>query len=291
MLHDLFFRVRSLLRRTTVESEMEDELRFHVERQIEKYVESGMSRDDALRRARVEFGGLEQVKEDCRDARGVSLVETLAQDLRYGWRTLRRSPGFASAALVTLALGIGAGTAIFSVVYGVLLRPLPFRDASHLVLLNEAMPQVGDVSVSYPNFQDWRRQNHSFVEMAAVNPVKFNMAGGNQPENIDGLAVSPNFLPMMGVRPVIGRGFTHDEEKPGAARVVLLSYALWQSGFGADPTAIGQTIHLDSQMATIIGVLPPDFRWVERCDVMEPIGVWATHNDSATNRGDRKSVV
>ena len=287
MLHDLFFRVRSLLRRTTVESEMEDELRFHVERQIEKYVESGMSRDDALRRARVEFGGLEQVKEDCRDARGVSLVETLAQDLRYGWRTLRRSPGFASAALVTLALGIGAGTAIFSVVYGVLLRPLPFRDASHLVLLNETMPKVGDVSVSYPNFQDWRRQNHSFAEMAAVNPVKFNMAGSNQPENIDGLAVSPNLLPIMGVRPVIGRGFTRDEEKPGAARVVLLSYALWQSGFGADSRAIGQTIHLDSQMATIIGVLPPDFRWVERCDVMEPIGVWATHNDSATNRGDR----
>jgi putative ABC transport system permease protein len=287
MLHDLFFRVRSLLRRTTVESEMEDELRFHVERQIEKYVESGMSRSDALRRARVEFGGLEQVKEDCRDARGVSLVETLAQDLRYGWRTLRRSPAFATAALVTLALGIGAGTAMFSVVYGVLLRPLPFRDASHLVLLNETMPKVGDVSVSYPNFQDWRRQNHSFAEMAAVNPVKFNMAGGNQPENIDGLAVSPNFLPMMGVRPVIGRGFTHDEEKPGAARVVLLSYALWQSGFGADPTAIGQTVHLDSQMATIIGVLPPGFRWVERCDVMEPIGVWATHNDSATNRGDR----
>jgi putative ABC transport system permease protein len=287
MLHDLFFRVRSLLRRTTVESEMEAELRFHVDRQIEKYVESGMSRDDALRRARVEFGGLEQVKEDCRDARGVSLVETLAQDLRYGWRTLRRSPGFASAALGTLALGIGAGTAIFSMVYGVLLRPLPFRDASHLVLLNEVMPKVGDVSVSYPNFQDWRRQNHSFTEMAAVNPVKFNMAGGNQPENIDGLAVSPNFLPMMGVRPVMGRGFTHDEEKPGAARVVLLSYALWQSGFGAAPTALGQTIHLDSQMATIIGVLPPDFRWVERCDVMEPIGVWATHNDSATNRGDR----
>ena len=289
MLHDLFFRVRSLLQRTTVESELEAELRFHVERQTEKYLETGMSRADALRRARLEFGGLEQVKEECRDARGVSLVEALAQDLRYGWRTLRRSPGFASAALVTLALGIGAGTAIFSVVYGVLLRPLPFQDASHLVILNETMPKVGDVSASYPNFQDWRRQNHSFAAMAAVNPVKFNMAGSNQPEHIDGLAVSPSFLPMMGVRPVIGRGFSPDEETPGAPRVVILSYALWQSGFGADPGAIGRTIHLDSQMVTIIGVLPQDFRWVERCDVMEPIGVWATHNDSATNRGDRGS--
>jgi putative ABC transport system permease protein len=287
MLDDLFFRVRSLFRRETVESEMECELRFHSEHQIEKYLKTGMSRGEALRRVRMEFGGLEQVKEDCRDARGVSLMETLAQDLRYGWRTLLKSPGFAAAALFTLALGIGADTAIFSVVYGILLRPLPFRDAFHLVLLNETMPKVGDVSVSYPNFQDWRSQSHSFAEMAAVNPVKFNMAGSNQPENIGGLAVSPNFLPMMGVRPVMGRGFTPDEEKAGAARVVLLSYALWQSRFGADRRAIGQTIRLDSQTVTIVGVPPLEFRWVEKCDVMEPIGVWATHNDSATNRGDR----
>jgi putative ABC transport system permease protein len=287
MLDDLFFRVRSLFQRETVESEMEDELQFHSERQLEKYLKTGMSREEAQRRVRMDFGGLEQVKEECRDARGVSLLETLAQDLRYGWRTLLKSPGFATAALFTLALGIGANTAIFSVVYGVLLEPLPFRDAAHLVLLHETTPRVGDVSVSYPNFQDWRSQSHSFSEMAAVNPVKFNMAGSNQPENIGGLAVSPNFLPMMGVRPVIGRGFTADEEKAGTARVVLLRYALWQSRFGADRSAIGQTIRLDSQTVTIVGVLPQDFRWVEKCDVMEPMGVWATHNNSATNRGDR----
>jgi len=287
MLKDLFFRLRSVLRRGTVESEMEEELRFHSQRQLEKYLKAGMSGDSAQRQVRMDFGGLEQVKEECRDARGVSLLETLVQDLRYGWRTLLKSPGFAAAALFTLALGIGANTAIFSVVYGILLRPLPFWDASHLVLLNETTPRVGDVSVSYPNFQDWRSQSHSFAEMAAVNPVKFNMAGSNQPENIGGLAVSPNFLPMMGVRPVMGRGFTPDEEKAGAARVVLLSYALWQSRFGADPSAMGQTIRLDSQTVTIVGVLPQDFRWVEKCDVMEPMGVWATHNDSATNRGDR----
>src|SRR5580698_834277 len=291
MLDDLFFRVRSLFRRETVESEMEDELGFHWERQIEKHMTTGIDRDEALRRVRMEFGGLEQVKEDCRDARGVSLMESLSMDLRYGWRTLLKSPSFAAAALFTLALGIGANTAIFSVVYGILLRPLPFRDASHLVLLNETTPQVGDVSVSYPNFQDWRRQSRTFTEMAAVSGVKFNMAGSSQPENIGGLAVSPNFLPMMGVRPVMGRGFTADEEKAGAAPVVLLSYALWQSHFGADRRAIGQTIRLDSRTVTIVGVLPPDFRWVDKCDVVEPMGVWATHNDSATDRGDRGDLL
>jgi putative ABC transport system permease protein len=287
MLDDWFFRVRALFRRETVESEMEDELRFHSERQVEKYLKTGMSRGEALRRVRMEFGGPEQVKEDCRDARGVSLAETLAQDLRYGWRTLLKSPGFTAAALFTLALGIGANTAIFSVVYGILLQPLPFRDASRLVLLNETTPRVGNVSVSYPNFQDWRHQSRTFSEMAAVSEVQFNMAGNSQPENIGGLAVSPNFLSMVGVRPVMGRGFTADEEKAGAAPVVLLSYALWQSHFGANRGAIGQTIRLDSQSATIVGVLPPDFRWVEKCDVMEPTGVWATHNESATSREDR----
>src|ERR1700683_1623172 len=244
MIEDLFFRLRSVFRRETVESEMEEELRFHSDRELEKYLKIGMSRDQALRRVRMEFGGLEQVKEDCRDARRVSWMETLPQGLRYGWRTLLKSPGFAAAALFTLALGIGANTAIFSVVYGILLRPLPFWDASHLVLLNETTPRVGDVSVSYLNFQDWRSQSHSFAEMAAVNPVKFNMAGSDQPENIGGLAVSPNFLPMMGVRPLMGRGFSADEEKAGAAPVVLLSYALWQSHFGADRRAMGQTTRL-----------------------------------------------
>src|ERR1700722_240595 len=291
MLDDLFFRVRSLVRREAGESEMEDALGFHWERQIEKHVKTGIDRDEALRRVRMEFGGLEQVKEDCRDARGVSLMESLLMDLRYGWRTLLKSPGFPAAALFTLALGVGANTAIFSVVYGILLRPLPFRDASHLVLLNETTPQVGDVSVSYPNFQDWRRQSRTFTEMGAVSGVKFNMPGGHKPENLGGLALSPNFLPMMGVRPVMGRGFTADEEKAGAAPAVLLSYALWQSHFGADRRAIGQTIRLDSRTVTIVGVLPPDFRWVEKCDVMEPMGVWATHNDSATDRGDRGDLL
>jgi putative ABC transport system permease protein len=287
MLKDLFFRLRSVFRRETVESEMDMELRFHSERQLEKYLKTGMSRDEAQRRVRMDFGGLEQVKEECRDARGVSLLETLAQDLRYGWRMLLKSPGFAAAALFTLALGIGANTAIFSLVYGVLLQPLPFKDAARLMLLHETTPRVGDVSVSYPNFLDWRAQSHMFSEMAAVSNVGFNMTGARQPENIGGLAVSPNFLSMAGIRPVIGRGFTPDEEKAGTAPVLLLSYALWQSHFGGDRGVIGQTIRLDSRTLTIVGVLPKEFRWVETCDVMEPIGVWATNNSSIAERGDR----
>ncbi|HXA49116.1 MAG TPA: ABC transporter permease [Candidatus Acidoferrum sp.] len=291
MLNDLLFRLRSLFRRNTVESEMEDELRFHSEGQFEKYVKAGMSPSEAQRRVRMEFGGIEQVKEECRDARGVSQVETLVQDLRYGWRTLLKSPGFAVAALFTLALGIGANTAIFSVVYGVLLRPLPFRDASRLITLNETTPRVGNVSVSYLNFQDWRDQSHTFSEMAAVAGIEFNMAGSSQPENISGLAVSPNFLAMTGVQPIIGRGFTRDEERAGTEPVVLLSHALWASHFGADRGVIGQTVRLDARTYTIVGVLPPDFRWGEKCDVIEPIGVWATNNDNATSRGDRGDML
>ena len=291
MLNDLFFRLRSLFRREIVESEMGDELRFHAERELEKHLKTGMSRDEALRRVRMDFGGLEQVKEDCRDARGVSLIETLAQDLRYGWRTLLKSPGFAAAALFTLALGIGANTAIFSVVYGILLKPLPFSDSSRLILLNETTPRVGNVSVSYLNFLDWQAQSRAFSEMAAVSGAQFSMAGISQPENIGGLVVSANFLSLTGVRPVIGRGFTPEEEKAGAAPVLLLSYMLWQSHFAADRGVLGRKIRLDSLTYTIVGVLPPDFRWAEKCDVMEPIGVWATNNENATARSARGDML
>src|SRR5580658_3006319 len=177
MLSDLSFRVRSLFRRKAVETELDDELRFHFEQQVEKYVNSGLTPDEALRRARIDFGGLSQVKEECREARGVQMMETLFQDVRYGLRLLRKSPGFTAVALLTLALGIGANTAIFSVVYGVLLRPLPYQDPSRLIVLNETTPRVGTVSVSYPNFLDWRAQSHQFSEMAAVYGLGFNLAG------------------------------------------------------------------------------------------------------------------
>ena len=290
-LNDLFFRLRSLLRRKAAETELDDELRFHFEQQIEKYVKSGLTEAEALRRVQIDFGGAQQVKEECRDARGVRVMETLFQDVRYGLRMLRKSPGFTAVALLTLALGIGANTAIFSVLYGVLLRPLPYKDASSLIVLNETTPRVGMVSVSLPNFLDWRAQCQSFSGMAAVESVGFNLSGTDQAENISGQAVSPNFLSMLGIRPLLGRDFDSSEEKPGAAPVALLSYSLWQSHFGGDRNVIGRTMALDGRSFTVIGVLPAEFRWIEKTDLLEPIGTWATNNSAINERGDRGDTI
>ena len=290
-LNDILFRVRSLFRRKVAEAELEDELRFHRQQQFDKCLRAGMTQAEALRRVGMHFGGVEQVKEECRDAWGVRLLETLTQDLRYGWRVLRKAPGFTTIALLTLALGIGANTAIFSLLYGILLSPLPYHDAAHLIVLNETTPRVGMVSVSYPNFVDWRAQNGVFSEMAGVNSVGFSLLGINQPENVRGQAVSTNFLSVLGVRPLLGRDFDESEEKAGAAAVTLLSYPLWQSHFGGDRKVIGHTIALDGRSFSIIGVLPPDFRWTEKTDLLEPIGVWLSNNSSSNERGARGEMV
>ncbi|HUJ50120.1 MAG TPA: ABC transporter permease [Bryobacteraceae bacterium] len=291
MLTDLLFRIRALFRAQAVDRELDEELRFHLEHQVLKYVDSGLTREQAERRARMEFGGLAQVKQECRDARGINLLETLFRDLRYGLRTLRQSPAFTSVAMITLALGIGATTAIFSVVYTVLLRPLPYQNPALLVVLNETTPKVGLVSVSYPNFLDWRAQSRAFIQMALVHNDEFNLAGIDQPEDISGSAVSPNFLGMLGMRPVLGRDFDASEEKPGVQPVVLLSYHLWKSHFGGDRNAVGRTITLNGRGSTIIGVLPADYLSIEKADVIEPMGVWATNNPAASNRAERGDSV
>lgn len=218
-------------------------------------------------------------------------METLWQDLRHGLRILRKSPGFAIIAVLTVALGIGANTAVFSVVYGVLLEPLPYHDSARLILLNETTPRVGMVSVSDPNFLDWRSQSTTFSQMAAVHEVDFNLSGISQPESIGGEAVSPNFLSLLGVRPFLGRDFDVSEEKSGAAPVVMLSYSLWQSHFGSDPAAVGRTVLFDGRSFTIIGVLPPNFRWIEKVQFLEPIGTWLATNPDARDRGARGDMV
>jgi putative ABC transport system permease protein len=217
-------------------------------------------------------------------------MTAIMQDLKFAIRMLVKSPGFTLAAVLTLALGIGANTAIFSVVNAVLLRPLPFKNASQLVLMRETYKLVGNVSVSYPDFLDWRQQSHSFSGMAVINNVGFNLSGVAQPENIGGYAVSPNFLALLGVHPVLGRDFLPSEEKPGTAPVILLSYQLWQSHLGGDPGVIDRSINLDGRSFSIVGILPPTFRFLDRTDVLAPIGVFAGDLTDRGERGDTDAV-
>jgi putative ABC transport system permease protein len=214
----------------------------------------------------------------------------LMQDLKFSLRLLAKSPSFTAIAILTLALGIGANTAIFSVVNAVLLRPLPFKNSSQLVVLRETYKLVGDVSVSYPDFLDWRRQTHTFSAMAAVQNRGFNLSGVAQPENIGGYAVSPNLLALLGVHPVLGRDFLPSEENQGATPVILLSYQLWQSHLGGDPGVLGRSINLDGRSFSIVGILPPTFRYLDRTDVLIPFGVFAEGLAERGERGDMDVV-
>ena len=252
----------------------------------------GMLADEARRAAMLKFGNVKRVTEDTRDVWSWIWLEQLLQDLRYGLRMIWKFPGFTLVAVLTLALGIGANTAIFSVVYAVLLRPLPYRDASRLVVMNETTPRVGTLSVSYLNFLDWRKQSTAFAQMATVHQVGFNLTGVARPEVIRGLAVSPEFLSMLGVEPLTGRDFTAQEGNAGTEPVLILSYEMWQSHFGSDPSAVGKTMSLDGRPFTIVGVLPARFRWLDKMDVIEPLGVLLTNNTEVMERGNRgESIV
>jgi putative ABC transport system permease protein len=275
-------------RRRRILEELDEDIREHIARETQDNIERGMSAEDARHAAMRKFGNVTQVMEETREVWSVVWLNQLLADIRFGLRMLRKNPGFTAVAVLTLALGIGANAAVFSVVYAVLLRPLPYKDPSSLIVLNETTPMVGTVSVSYPNFLDWRNQSRTFSEMAAVRGVGFNLAGVTQPENISGGAVSPNFLSMLGVRPFLGRDFDASEEKAGTPPVILLSYSLWQSHFGGDPNIVGRTIKLDDRGFTIVGVLPSNYRSLDKTDVMLPIGVWATDNsEDVKERGAR----
>src|SRR6266568_6299855 len=201
MLSDLWFRLRALLRRSAVEKELDDELRFHLDKHVDKLVRAGHTRAEAERLARLELGGLEPIKEDCRDARGTGVVDGLVQDVRYGLRVLRKSPGFTAVAVLTLALGIGANTAMFSVVNGVLLHPLPYPHADELVRLHCSKPNFATGSISYPNFLDWQRMNRSFAAMAVARGTSFTVTSVGEPDKINGQLITTDFFPLLGVAP------------------------------------------------------------------------------------------
>jgi putative ABC transport system permease protein len=263
MFEDLQFRLRSLFRRDTMEADMDEELRMHFEQQVEKLVAGGLPREQAIRRARLEFGGYEQLKEECRDARGVSVVETLLQDMRYAVRVLRKSPGFTLVGILTLALGIGANTAIFSVIDSVLLRPLPYKDPAGLVMLwenNSRHPNPHN-TVSPPDFLDWQSRNSSFAEMASLFDERDSLTGNGLPQEVIVQDVSPNFFSVLGVNPILGPGFSSENGKAGHDNVVILSYGFWKERFAGDFGIIGKTLVLNGKPQSIVGVAPRDFTW------------------------------
>ncbi|HKS41075.1 MAG TPA: ABC transporter permease, partial [Blastocatellia bacterium] len=224
-------------------------------------------------------------------------METLLQDLRYGFRMLAKKPGFTFVAVIALALGIGANSAIFSVVNSVLLRPLPFKSPDQLMIVWEDSAKYGfpKDTPAPANFIDWRDQNQVFGNLAAVASQTFNLTGTGEPEKIEGQRLSATFFPMLGVEPMLGRSFLPEEDQPGAGRVVIMTYGLWQRRFGSDPDIVGKPVTLDGQAYTVVGVMPKEFRFPDPYQAAgEEYGLYvpiAFSSEEASNRGGHYLIV
>jgi putative ABC transport system permease protein len=267
-----------IFHRSQAEREMEEELRAHLEIRADDLERQGLSRAEAERQARLEFGGYERYKEECREALGPRLLAVLIADSRYGLRGLRKHPGFAAVAVLTLALGIGANTAIFSVVNSVLIRPLPYRDSSRLIYISEFWPHETNVRTApSPDFANWSEHDRLFDGLAAYGGgAEMNLTSGGEPERVEGARVTADFFTVLGVQPFLGRSFLREEDQPGGRRVVLLSYELWQRRFGSDAKTVGSTVLLDGLPYTVVGVAPAGFRFPDddfRAQVFLPMVV------------------
>jgi predicted permease len=273
--------------RKSWELELSEEVRDHVERQAAANIAAGMTAQQARRQAALEFGGAEAVKENCREQRSGFWLETLITDVRYGIRMMLRTPAFTIVAILTLALGIGANTAIFSVVNGVLLNPLPFPQPEQLVTLSESKPNFATGSISYLNFRDWQHSNHTFSSMAISRPISFSFTGTGEAEQLQAELLSSDYFSLLGVKPVIGRLFAPGEDEVGAAPIVLISAGLWKRKFGSSPEVLGRSMTLDGAGYTIVGVIPAEFDLLTRSfrnsEVYVPIGQWK--NNFLLNRG------
>jgi predicted permease len=257
----LLSRVRGMFGGSTRDRQLTDEISAHLELLTEDHMRCGMTAAEARAAARRDFGGVEQTKERYRDQRGLPWIEDLWRDGRHAMRALAKEPGFAVVVILTLALGIGATTAIFSVVDAVLLRPLAYPDPDRLVVINEATRTLAAFPVNAMHFSWWEGETQSFEQMGLIKEITVNVTGAGEPELLSGARVSPNLFAMLGVRMQLGRGFMTEESQSGRDRVIVLEDALWRAKFGADPNVIGRTIAIDSDTYEIVGVLPRDFRF------------------------------
>jgi len=252
-------RLRALTRRGKLEAELEDEIRLHIELETEANLKAGMEPAAARREALRRLGGVEKVKEDVRDERGVRPLEDFVADIHFAARSLRKAPGFTAAVVLTLALGIGANTAIFSVLNGVVLRPLDFPNSDRLVQVCEEHESVaGFCTNSFVNVRDFNARSRAFERLGAGRGWPFTLRGTEGTESIRGGLADAELFRVFGVSPAVGRGFEETDLGPDAAPVVLLSHSTWRTRFGADPDLVGGGITIDDQRATVIGVLPPE---------------------------------
>jgi putative ABC transport system permease protein len=245
-----------------MQAALDEEVQSHLRMAAQERIEQGESAEQARTAALREFGNVGLVKEVTRDMWGWTWLETLLQDLRYGLRMLRKNPGFTAVAVLTLALGIGANTAVFSLVDTILLRPLPYRNPSELVVVSETVPQMGgelEIGVAAAEYLDYRDRNRSFAQTGAYEAAGFNLTGEGNPLRVNAAAVTASVFQLLGVPPRLGRFFTADEERFGGAPVAVLSYSLWQRHYGADPGILGKTIKLDERPYVVVGIMPPSF--------------------------------
>jgi predicted permease len=273
--------------RSKPQKQLEQEIASHLAMAKSDHLERGESSQQADSAARREFGNVALVQHVTRDQWGWLWLEEFLQDLRHGARSLRKNPGFTAIAILTLALGIGANTSLFSVVNGVLLNPLPYLHSEQLITLHESKPNFKNGSVSYPNFLDWQKDNHTFSAMAVTRRYTFSLTGLGEAEQVRARFVSSDFFSVIGVNPVVGRAFARGEDKIGAAPIALISAGFWNRKFGGSPDVLGKTLNLDGKAYTIVGVIPAGFdlllQSVRTPEVYVPIGQWS--NSLLTQRG------
>jgi putative ABC transport system permease protein len=259
-------------RRDALDREISQELQSHIDQEIEHRQKQGMSAEEARRTALRDFGGVQRVREEVQDARGMTFWDVLWQDARFGLRSLRRSPGYLLAAVTILALGIGANTAMFSVIRGVLLKPLPFRDQERIALVHQEAPgaRITDAGVSIPELISYRERLSSMRDLVEYHQMNFTLLSQGEPDRVDTGVVSGNFFTALGVTPILGRSFTDADAKLGAEPVLLLTYGYWQEKFGSDPKVIGTAVTMNDKRHTVVGVLPPFPQYPDRNDVYMP---------------------
>ena len=276
--------LRPLLSRRDAEAELDEEMRFHLDAEIAERIRRGMTPDAARTSALRDFGGVSRFKEECRDAWGTRVMDELSRDARYGLRALWRAPAFTAVAVLTIALGVGAATTIYSVVQAVL-RPLPYHDPASLVAVVTTYRGKDDAA-SALDFVDWRRESKTLTGMAAIATDAMTLTGRGDPERMYAATVSAGLLSMLRVRPLAGRVFRAGEDSVGAARVVILGEAIWRRRFSSDPGIVGETVRLDGNPYTVVGVLPTRVTYPAAAEIYLPL-VFPTGDLDEGNRGAR----